>query len=204
VNHSEKYSLILKKYIPENAVKSIVELIFNKGVHLKITKSRSTKLGDFKPSQSLRGHFITVNHDLNKYSFLITLLHEFAHLETWNNFGSLVKPHGAEWKYTFQKVMSPFLNEENFPPEVLSALVKYLNNPSASSCVDQHLMRVLKKHDNDTKLFLEDLPLNSLFKLKTGRIFIKAEEKRKFYTCIEISSNRKYLVNRLAEVELIK
>lgn len=201
MNHREKYQSILTKYIPENSVIEIVDLIFQRGVHLKITKTRSTKLGDFRPAPNSRGHFITVNHDLNKYSFLITLIHEFAHLETWNTFGAGVKPHGAEWKSSFQMMMIPFLTKSVFPADVLDSLIKYLNNPSASSCVDHHLMRSLRKYDEQPKLFLEELPINSHFKLKTGREFIKGPEKRKYFTCMEVNTKRKYLVNRLAEVE---
>jgi hypothetical protein len=201
VNLREKYQIILLKYIPENAVSEIVDLIFKRGVHLKITKARSTKLGDFRPAQTLRGHFITINHDLNKYAFLITLIHEFAHLDTWNFYGSQVKPHGLEWKSTFQKMMLPFLSNSIFPDDILISVASYLNNPSASSCVDQHLMRTLRKYDNEPKLFLEELPINTHFKLKTGKEFIKGPEKRKYFTCIEVNTKRKYLVNRLAEVE---
>lgn len=201
MNLKEKYYSILSKYIPESAVVEIVELVFKRGVHLKITKTRSTKLGDFRPSNSSRGHAITVNHDLNQYAFLITLIHEFAHLDTWNNFGAEVKPHGSEWKVTFQRMMTPFLSNSIFPSDILESVVRYLNNPSASSCVDQSLMRTLRKYDHEPKLFLEELPINSHFKLKTGREFIKGPEKRKYFTCIEVASKRKYLVNRLAEVE---
>lgn len=201
MNLKEKYYSILSKYIPESAVVEIVELVFKRGVHLKITKTRSTKLGDFRPSNSSRGHAITVNHDLNQYAFLITLIHEFAHLDTWNNFGAQVKPHGSEWKVTFQRMMTPFLSNSIFPSDILESVVRYLNNPSASSCVDQSLMRTLRKYDQEPKLFLEELPINSHFRLKTGREFIKGSEKRKYFTCIEVTSKRKYLVNRLAEVE---
>lgn len=201
MNAKEKYHFILLKYIPENAVDEIVNLIFKRGVHLKITKTRSTKLGDFRPAPTKRGHFITINHDLNRYAFLITLIHEFAHLDTWNSYGAQVKPHGIEWKSTFQKMMVPFLSSSIFPEDILDSVIKYLNNPSASSCVDHHLMRTLRKYDTEPKLFLEELPINTHFRIKTGKEFIKGPEKRKYFACTEVSSKRKYLVNRLAEVE---
>ena len=76
----EQYTQVLIKYIPETSVPLIVNWIIEYGVHLKITKDRSTKLGDFRPTLGVnRGHRITVNYNLNKYAFLITLVHEIAH-----------------------------------------------------------------------------------------------------------------------------
>ena len=46
-------------------------------VKVKLSKERKTKLGDFKVYQG--NMYITINDNLNKYSFLITLVHELAH-----------------------------------------------------------------------------------------------------------------------------
>jgi predicted SprT family Zn-dependent metalloprotease len=42
-------------------------------------------------------HEITVNSNLNKYKFLITLIHEISHLVAFEKFGRNIKPHGNEW-----------------------------------------------------------------------------------------------------------
>ena len=39
-------------------------------------------------------HRISVNGNLNKYSFLITLIHELAHLLTFTQYKNRVDPHG--------------------------------------------------------------------------------------------------------------
>ena len=177
----EQYTQVLIKYIPETSVPLIVNWIIEYGVHLKITKDRSTKLGDFRPTIGVnRGHRITVNYNLNKYAFLITLVHEIAHFDTWNTYRQSVKPHGVEWKNAFKKLMSPFLREDVFPVEVLNRVVAYMNNPAASSCVDE-----------------------DLFKLKTGRVFKKGKQRRKYFRCEEFGSGKHYLINPLAEVEPI-
>jgi hypothetical protein len=200
----EQYSSVLRKYIPEESVEMICGWIISFGIHLKITRERSTKLGDFRPSAGVRGHTITINHTLNQYSFLITLVHEIAHLVNWNKHGNRVKPHGSEWKQSFSEMMIPFLSTEIFPIEVLTVVKSYLRNPAASSCVDENLMRILREFDADQKLLLEDLPPNSLFKLKTGRVFRKGDQRRKYFRCVEIETKKHFLVNPLAEVEPVE
>ncbi|WP_233486100.1 hypothetical protein, partial [Streptobacillus moniliformis] len=69
----------LARYIPEHAVRPVFELIVSNQVHLKIVNERQTRHGDYR--RSLNGkHEITVNASLNQYKFLITLIHEIAHL----------------------------------------------------------------------------------------------------------------------------
>lgn len=197
----EQYSRVLRKYVPEAAVEQLAKWIIAYGVHLRITRERSSKLGDFRPGPSERGHRISVNHSLNQYSFLITLVHEIAHLETWNQYGNRVRPHGAEWKSSFRRHMMPFLNTEIFPDSVLGAVTAYLQNPAASSCVDENLMKELRKFDGEVTLILDDLPEEARFRLKSGRVFVKGPKRRKYYQCTELATSRPYLVNSLAEVE---
>jgi SprT protein len=198
----EQYTRVLSKYIPEPSVGQIVEWIIVYGVHLKITKERATKLGDFRPTRgSHRGHTITINYNLNQFAFLITLVHEIAHFSTWNTYQNKVRPHGKEWKHAFKQHMQPFLHEGVFPSDVLHDVRSYMNNPAASSCVDEGLMRTLRQFDSEHTLVLEDLPEHALFRLKTGRIFRKGEQRRKYFRCEELISQKHYLVNPLAEVE---
>lgn len=198
----DQYTRVLSKYIPASAVDQIVEWVIGYGVHLKITKDRSTKLGDFRPVVGAnRGHIITINYNLNQYAFLITLVHEIAHFSTWNTHQNKVKPHGKEWKHAFKEHMQHFLHSAVFPEDVLKDVRAYMNNPAASSCVDEGLMRTLRQFDNEYTLVLEDLPDQALFRLKTGRVFKKGEQRRKYFRCEELSTRKHYLINPLAEVE---
>jgi len=199
----QRNSAILKKYLPEETVGTIAEWIIDFDFKLKITKERKTRLGDYMSPHSGLNHTITINHNLNKYAFLITLVHEVAHLVTYNEYKNSVNPHGIEWKRNFQKLMQPFLNTDIFPLEVFAALRKYLQNPAASSCSDVQLLRTLKLHDeNSDTIFLEHIPLNTLFLYNGERIFKKGERIRKRFKCIEIKSGTVYLFNPLTEVEL--
>ncbi|MDI1354363.1 MAG: SprT-like domain-containing protein [bacterium] len=201
----QKNSEILKKYLPGQSVALIAEWIVTYDFKLKIKKERSTRLGDYTSPRNGSNHLITVNHNLNKFAFLITLVHEVAHLVTYIEYKNKVNPHGIEWKKNFQQLMQPFLSTDIFPVEVFSALRRYIHNPAASSCSDVHLLRTLKLHDERTDtVFLEYLPLNTLFLYNGSRIFQKGELIRKRFKCREISSGAVYLFNPLVEVEVFE
>jgi hypothetical protein len=201
----QKNSEILKKYLPEQSVDLIADWIIRYDFKLKIKKERSTRLGDYTSPRHGLNHTITINHNLNKYSFLITLVHEVAHLVTYNQHKNSVNPHGIEWKKNFQNLIQPFLSTDIFPLEIFAALRKYMQNPAASSCSDVSLLRTLKLHDADSDtIFLEYLPINTLFLYNGARIFQKGEKIRKRFKCKELSSGAIYLFNPLAEVEVFE
>jgi SprT protein len=201
----ERNKAILKKYIPEKAVHPIAVWIVELDFKLKIKKGRISKYGDYRPPISGLNHQISVNRDMNPYSFLITLIHEIAHLTNWNKYKNSVKPHGAEWKQEFKVLIRPFLNAEIFPEDVMHALGRYMQNPAASSCSDTHLLRVLKKHDNKPDvLFLEQLEPGALFKTEKNRCFIKGEKRRTRFLCREVNTRMDYLFSPLAEVYKVK
>lgn len=201
----QKNSEILKKYLPEQSVALIAEWIVTYDFKLKIKKERSTRLGDYTSPRNGLNHLITINHNLNKFAFLITLVHEVAHLLTYVQHKNSVNPHGSEWKENFRKLMQPFLTPDIFPLEVFSALRRYIQNPTASSCSDVQLLRTLKLHDEKTDtVFLEYLPVHSMFLYNGSRVFQKGELIRKRFKCREITSGAIYLFNPLVEVQLFE
>jgi len=204
MNQTERNQSILYKYIPEKAVPTITEWIIKFDFKLRIKKSRSSKYGDYRPPTKEENHLITINYDMNKYAFLITLIHEIAHLSNYNKHKNNVKPHGEEWKLHFKLLMEQFLIPDIFPAEIIIALRKYMNNPAASSCSDINLLRTLKSYDIlGNKILLENLPLGTIFQFNNDRNFIKGEQNRKRFKCKELSSNRTYLFNPLTEVLII-
>lgn len=198
------FSKQLSKYMPEAAAPIISQWINDTSCRFKVSRSRKTKLGDYRAPFKGSPHQITVNHDLNPYSFLITSIHEFAHLKTYQDHKSTVKPHGAEWKQNFISMMQPFIKLSIFPNDILIAISSYMNNPAASSCTDLTLYRALKKYDSkdltEDATVVEDLPQNTIFVLKNGRKFKKMEKVRKRYKCLEIATNKIYLFHPIAEV----
>ena len=194
---------ILEKYLPERAVASCFQLIKTNEVHLSIVNERITRHGDSRrmPNGS---HKITVNASLNKYKFLITLVHEIAHLVAYKKYGRSIKPHGIEWKQTFQHLMLPFIHPDIFPSKLLPLLARHFRNPRASSDTDTELSLALKQYDpvND-KNYIFELPLGSVFRIYNGRIFKKGNKRIKRYECIEVKTGKTYLFNPNAEVEVI-
>src|SRR5574337_89035 len=83
---------ILKKYIPEPAVPLIAEWIYHFNFKLKIKKARLSRFGDYMPPMNGKNHVITVNNDLNPYAFLLTLVHEIAHLRSEEHTSELQSP----------------------------------------------------------------------------------------------------------------
>jgi hypothetical protein len=193
----------LARYIPEHAVKPVFELIVANQVHLKIVNERQTRHGDYRRGHTGK-HEITVNASLNKYRFLITLIHEIAHLVAFEKYGRNIKPHGDEWKFTFQRLMVPFIRPEIFPGQLLPLLARHFKNPSASSDTDTTLSLALKQYDAENdKNYIFEIPYGSVFRIKNGKIFKKLAVRTKRFECIEISSGKTYLFNPNAEVELI-
>ena len=193
----------LSRYIPEHAVKPVFELIVVNQVHLKIVNERQTRHGDYR--KGLNGkHEITVNASLNKYKFLITLIHEISHLVAFEKFGRKIKPHGSEWKYSFQRLMIPFIRPEIFPSHLLPLLARHFKNPTASSDTDTTLSLALKQFDTQNdKNYIFEIPYGSVFRIANGKIFKKIAVRTKRFECLEVSSGKLYLFNPNAEVELL-
>jgi hypothetical protein len=194
----------LSKYIPEHAVKPVFELIVANQVHLKIVNERVTRHGDYRKGISGK-HEITVNANLNKYRFLITLVHEISHLVAFEKYGRNIKPHGNEWKYSFQRLMIPFIRPEIFPHSVLPLVANHFRNPTASSDTDARLAFALKQFDERKSdiHYMHEVPSGSLFRIKNGRIFKKQGLRVKRYECLEMKTGRLFLFNANAEVEII-
>jgi hypothetical protein len=193
---------VLVKYLPEHSVKPVFGLIVANNVHLKIVNARVTRHGDYR---SMSGkHEITVNASLNKYRFLITLIHEISHLVAFEKYGRHIKPHGTEWKHCFQQLMVPFIRPEIFPSHLLPLLARHFKNPSASSDTDATLALALKQFDGENdKNYIFEIPYGSLFRIHNGKVFKKGAQRTKRFECEEVSSGRIYLFNPNAEVELL-
>jgi len=195
---------VLEKYIPEAAVAATFELIRTNKIHLKIVNERVTRHGDYRRMPNGE-HQITVNANLNKFRFFITLIHEIAHLVAFQKFGRMIKPHGLEWKRTFQVLMLPFLRPEIFPIKLLPLLALHFKNPRATSDTDAKLALALKEYDppND-KNYIFEIPLGGQFRLYNGKIFKRGNQRVKRFECLEIATGRVYLFNPNAEVEFLK
>ncbi len=196
----------LQKYVPERAVPFCLKWISENRINLRVSKSRSSKYGDYRPPQQGMGHRISVNHDLNPYAFLITFIHEVAHLNQWKRYKRIIEPHGKLWKDEYKKLMMPMLHENVFPADVVQALKNYMQNPAATSCTDHELLRTLRNYDaeKDQWLTLEEIAFDVPFKIRTGRVFIKKARLRKNFSCIDAKTKSIYFINPITEVQTVK
>ncbi|WP_111709461.1 SprT-like domain-containing protein [Lutibacter citreus] len=191
----------LSKYIPQNAKVPLNEILIKHPLEIKIVNERATKHGDFKRTSNHKFQ-ITINNNLNHYQFLLTLIHEIAHFVTFKKYNK-VKPHGIEWKISFQHLMLPFITPTIFPIELLPLLANYLKNPKASTGSDVNLTYALKQFDdNSGKCFIFELSNGHNF-IYNGKTYKKIKLRRTRIECIELKSNKVYLFNQNAEIESI-
>lgn len=195
----------LKDYLPEGSFDDVLHYLLHYKVHLTITRQRASILGDYRHAHGGQNHRISINGNLNQYSFLITLLHELAHLFTYERYGHRVQSHGKEWKHEFGKILAQFLTKEIFPPDIDATLQQSLHNPAASSCSDEALLRVLKKYDAQKQghVMVEELPEGGLFRTADGRVFKRGIQLRKRFKCTELATGRQYLFSPVYEVMLL-
>ncbi|MEL6557455.1 MAG: SprT-like domain-containing protein [Bacteroidota bacterium] len=198
----DKYYPVFQKFLPDRSAEYCYGLWKKHGFEFKIKRSRKTKLGDYRYDPRYKKHIISINNDLNPYAFLITYLHEVAHLLTYQKHKNRVAPHGTEWKNEFKQLTLPILTPEVFPDDVIRAFARYMKNPKASSCSDPQLLKALAPYDRVQGTFLSDLKANELFDFQ-GRIFQVLEKKRTRYVCLEKKSNKKYLISGHATIERV-
>ena len=193
----------LRRWIPEKAAQLSLDYLHHYNVHLTITRERKSVLGDYRHATHSNNHRISVNGNLNHYSFLITLIHELAHLVTFMEFGNRVQSHGKEWKGIYRKMLEEYIRLEVFPKDILAALKKSLHNLPASSCADEDLMRVLKGYDEQSGdlILVEQIPEGGCFSLEDQRVFRKGKKLRKRYQCMELATGKLYLFSPIYEVK---
>ena len=195
----------LQNYLPEAAASPVLALLQQYKVHLTITKERKSVLGDYRHAHQNAAHRISVNGNLNPYAFLITLVHELAHLVTFLQYGHRVQAHGREWKQVYKMLLTRFLEMHIFPADILASLRSSLHNLPASSCADEGLMRVLRRYDKKEEgmLLVEELPEGALFVLDDGKIFKKGQRLRKRFQCTEVKTGKLYLFSPIYEVKKV-
>lgn len=199
--HKQKLTSIIKNYVPANAAELCADIIMHYKLHLHIEAERKSKYGDYTPHKGSAGK-ISVNHNLSKFEFLFTFIHELAHHTAFLKFGPHHESHGKEWKNEFRLCMQPFLNKDIFPYDLRAAVLKHMQNPKYSHSADIQLLRVLKRYDNKSMhKVLDNLPADAYFKIKNSEILMQKKHKlRTYYYCVNMQNNKPYKVHAMAEV----
>ena len=196
--------ILFQKYFPALTTNYCFNLWKEYQFKFKVTRPRQSKLGDYCYRRD-RGHQITVNSNLNPYSFLVTYIHEVAHLQTFNQFGNKLEPHGKEWKRHFRETFQPLLKPEILPIELIIPLTEYLKNPAATTQGAKPLVNALRLFD--TNIDLDSIVLTSIevgenFELN-GRMFTKGELRRSRFLCIDQLSRKRYVIASNALVKKV-
>ena len=195
----------LENYLPGGATAKMLEYLHRYKVHLTITRTRKSILGDYRHAMGADHHRISVNGNLNKYAFLITLIHEIGHLVTFQQYGNKVNAHGREWKLAYRMVLEDFMQLKLFPPDLQEALVRSLHDLPASSCSDVTITRVLKNYDHkDRTVLVEDITEGAIFSTEDGRQFKRGRQIRKRIECAELRTGKIYLFSPVYDVVPLK
>lgn len=196
----EKLFQIFSEHVPENAQHYCIDLWYETRFNFKVTRRRNSKLGDYKYDRIRNGHTISVNHNLNKFLFLITYIHEVAHLRVTQKYGLRIAPHGKEWKSMFRELMMPMLSDLIFPDDILRPLARHMKNPKASSQSDLKLVVALRNYDPETDLVhLEQIDEGDHFFFQ-GHQYTKLKLRRTRVLCLQCKTGRKYLIPKIALV----
>lgn len=201
VNHSH-----INSFLPSESIDYVTSVLAEISVPFKIEIKiqRKTCYGDYKryPNGS---HKISLNNNLKPEAFLITLLHEIAHLVTFLKYGRNIKPHGTEWKLNYKMLMLPLINDSVFSSKLLPLIANHFKNPKASIDSDHQLSFLLKGElSNSAKKFVFQIENGSIFTLDKKRKFVKEGKKTKRMVCKDLESGKRYLFHPNIEVELVK
>lgn len=196
---------ILRRHVPAAAVHHCHALWQQYPFSFRLSRSRASKQGDYCHDRRAQTHRISVNADLDPYSFLITYLHEVAHrMAVEDPDYRPSRPHGAVWQRAFRKAMAPVLNAEVFPPEIREVLQRHMRRPRASTQSDLHLALALGRHSGlqSGQVHLASLESGSEF-LFRGHRFEKREQRRTRVLCVHLPSRRRYLISAAALVQKV-
>ena len=204
---SEHPMQALAGFLPDGTFDKVVAYVHHYKVHLTISKQRKSVLGDYRHAGWGGNHRISVNGNLNKYEFLITLLHELAHLLTYEQFKNKAEPHGKEWKGHYSKLLVDFVQQKTFPADIEKALQKSIINPAATANGETELLLVLRQYDGIKKeghYHIIDIPEGSLFQTENGKIFRKGARRRKRFECMEVKTGLQYSFSPVTEVRIVQ
>lgn len=191
---------LLEKYLPNNCLSYLKIWFGDYSIHIKITKGRNSKLGDYRKMPD-KSHQITINSTLQPPLFFFVLTHELAHLIAFEKYGHRISPHGAEWKNTFRIMLleSFSVYDDDLKPIIL----KFSKSPKANFMASPELVRYFHiENYEDESSYIEDLEINDRF-IYRKQTYIIDEKRKKNYLCTQLDTDKKYIFKPLARVEKI-
>lgn len=198
-----RHRKILLDHLPDQSLDRVISWLEQYRVSLRITRKRNTKTGDYRPPLKAAHHRISVNGDLHPWAFLVTLVHELAHLVTWEKYQRKVSPHGTQWKDQFRFMLGELEVDGIFSPEMAEIVQAFISGKISYRKFNRRFDEMIHETAPGTnESLLENIPVNSLFSIHNGRTFVKMEKLRTRYRCRDIRTGRYYLVSGMARVVL--
>lgn len=190
----------LEKFLPQNTLPYLKKWFGNHVIHIKITRGRNSKLGDYRkmPDQS---HQITINSTLPPQLFFFVLTHELAHLIAFADNGHRISAHGQEWKNTFRTMLHDSL--PIYADDLKLVILNFAKSPKANFMSSPELVKYFHIEDyEDETSYIEDLAPGDLFIYRKDRYQLE-EKRKKNYLCTNLANTKKYIFRPLARVEKI-
>lgn len=188
---------VLEKFLPENTLPFLKVWFGNYPCHLKITKNRNSKLGDYRklPDKSFQ---ITINGTLEPQLFFFVLTHELAHLIAFEKFGRKISPHGMEWKQTFREMLLESI--EVYKDDLKPIILKFSKSPKANFMASADLVKYFHREAEEGMIFIENLSVGESFGYK-NEVFLIEETAKKRYLCKNLQNGKKYYFKNLVQVK---
>lgn len=198
----EQLEKSLQPFLPEGTAAIYCRQIAGiRSINFKLTRERTSKHGDYRNHVSKWRHQISINVTLSPYHFLVTLLHETAHLFVHERYRNHGDPHGPRWKAAFSEVIQPWIVQGILPPKLAFALENHIRKGYATTTGDAGLLAVFRELESvgQSIITLDSLPPGTVFELQ-GHFFRKGEKMRTFYRCYSLTGKKEYRVRGTAEV----
>ena len=195
---------ILKEYLNKDLFEYLQAIFEMNRTIIKVSRSRKSKYGDYHFTKGRR-HVITVNKDLNRYAFVLTLLHETAHMTAFVRNGFRIQAHGKEWKSEYRELLNIAIKLKAFPDNLTPFILGMINDPKATTHGNYELAKALKQYDDNGEniMFLEEIAgKHDRFIAGNGKTYKILGKVRTRFKCEEMQTRRVYSFSALAEVEV--
>lgn len=184
----------LKHFFPSVSLDEVVIIFKSYDMRLQVVNPRLSKSGDYRYFKQRPVHRIRINGNLSPFEFLITFLHEVAHMMVTSKGRRPRLPHGEEWQHCFREIGNQFIAAGCFPENIKDAFLNHINKGYASTFSDANLRKALAAYSEpDNKVLLEQLAVGDLFVLNR-KTFRKGQKLRSRHSCLCIDNQRTYLV----------
>jgi hypothetical protein len=130
--------IILKKYIPINAIEYSVQLWLSDPFHLHVVKDfdeGKDTFGTFSTHEGNKKNVISILESLAPYTFFWTYIHEAAHLMGYRRTGTV--KHCATFYKCFKQIGYPVLELNIFPHYINQHLYQFFERPNRFSALDK-------------------------------------------------------------------